>query len=91
LPPEAEESLLSTQWELPELCALLRHLDLAVNFLVSMGGAEDVRIVDFISKKLKMQHALPDAAVHVRSKHSTPEFIKKIVFVLFCSWCVIVN
>jgi hypothetical protein len=52
------DNLLRGRWELPLLCASWNQVDVAIAFLVSVGGDKDRELVDFITETLGMENAL---------------------------------
>lgn len=56
LTPQTTDNLLLTQWELPTLCTLLGQLDIAMAFLISIGGEEDTQLTDFLMNTLQINY-----------------------------------
>ncbi|ELU09101.1 hypothetical protein CAPTEDRAFT_223578 [Capitella teleta] len=63
LPADDSEKLLSNFWELPDLCSLIGLLDIAMAFLVSIGGRTDTLLTEFIGDTLRMQRQIRNSTV----------------------------
>ncbi|ELT95387.1 hypothetical protein CAPTEDRAFT_208661 [Capitella teleta] len=63
LSAEDSEKLLNNFWELPDLCSLIGLLDIAMAFLISIGGKTDTLLTEFIGDTLRMERQIRNSTV----------------------------